>query len=848
MSFLLLAFLVQAEEPRPVPYFDPAGRLPSTYAEYVAECRSAPFQAGVAGVKSPSEATRDGGYDNLVLVLVNTGLHACISSELSQYADDLAADGFSTKTIDVSGGRPADLGGLLQVHRDSGLVGAVMVGDLPVAWWETSPNGGNYPLELFFTALDATFTDNDGDGIYDDVSGDRAPVVWLGRIYASRLTYDCEERVVRSYLQRNHAYRTGGLAIPHRGLVYNEVTWFPHDHGMSYLYSDITMFNDENTTTAHHYKQQLSLGYEFVHIIVHSSPWVHTFFLQNEVPGGSVFNFEIPALAPNAAFYFLNACTPGRFTEKDNLGNWYLFAQPWAQAVIASTRDMSGLDSLREIYEALGNDSCLGDAFLKWHRVSHDRFPATCILGDPTVRIDQSLPTLAGTSSRSHAPRSAPRLDWTVYAVDTTDFVNGNLDIDASNGQVRLVFDSGRNGRADTYWSWFQGNGFAPPESVAWHEYYDLFPSCVTDASGRFWAAWQSYRGYSPGNGRVQLASSFFHNDTWSSVRSVGPPAPCYDLQAALGTGSDDRVWCAFKSWRNGQADIWVSHVDSGGDWATPERLTTDSLGQISPCVAVDTANHPWVFWTSLTDGRWQVHARYHDGDGWLPRVAIDTSGNCYCPRAATMPDGTVWLAWHHWNGLGTDVCYSVWDGSEWSEPALVTDNSSDDILPDICCDGTGRPWVCWQSDRSGDLDVWVSYYQDGWSPPRPITADPANDYDPVIDADGDDVWVVWASDRRGFWNIYAACTDVNGIEGTRGSAVARPNRRSAPSLLARGAPLADAAGLAPREHCLLLDATGRRVAAGPASRLSAPSTAGTYFLRTDDSAGAVVLRFQVID
>lgn len=776
---LSLAVLLVLQTPplKPVPYYDPQGRLPSSYEDYIAEQVDAPFEATIIQCRSTKYecrvhnsafGARHSQFQNLVLIFVNAALYPSIQTELDTYVLDLAAEGFSSKVIAVSGGKPVDLRQTLQVHQDSGLVGGLMVGDLPVAWWEDGSRGEDYPLELFFTDLNGTWADNDGDGKYDSHSGSRAPDIWVGRVYASRLTYDSEEHLIKQFFQRNHLYRTGQLVIQHRGLVYNEIDWYPNNHGMNYLYSDITMFNNENTTTAYHYKNQLRLGYEFVHILAHSSPWVHTFFLENEVPGGgSLFNFEVPALMPNAAFYFLNACMCARFTEKDNLGNWYLFAQPWGQVVMASTKLMYGLNSLRTIYQALGNDSCLGGAFLKWHKSNYSMYKATCILGDPTLRISNDecrmtnarIPQIQNPKS----PVTNP-LDWTEYAVDSSDFVNGNPDIGCSDGRIRIVFDSGRKVRADTYWSWFNGTSFITPESIAWHEYYDLFPACATDATGRFWVVWQSFRDY-PGYEHFQLLSSYHHNGNWSSVRRVGPLAGYHDVQAALGAGTDDKVWCAFKSFRNGQADIWVSSAQNGGDWASPIRLTDDSLGQISPCIAVDQENHPWVFWSSLTNGNWHIQGRHHDGTHWLPLFELDTLGNNSCPRTAVDNHNHIWVVWHKWTNNQADIYYAYWNGSNWTEPAPITADPADDILADITGTPDGNVWATWQSKRTDYWDIYSSFYEDGWTTPQPVTADTANDYDPVIAADtSGNIWIAWASDRRDFWNIYAAKTNLTGI------------------------------------------------------------------------------------
>lgn len=750
---LALLLLLPTQTLRPLPYHDPAGRLPSSYGEYAATQSDAPFRS--------TTSPRIGGFDRLVMVFVNSNLKEALAAELDTWYQDITADGYSVKEVACCGGRAANLRQILTAHRDSGLVGCVMVGDLPVAWWEDSNYGEHYPIDLFFEDLDGSFADNDGDGLYDSHSGSTAPDIWCGRIHATRLTYGCEEQLVRSYLQRNHRYRNGRLSVPRRGLVYNEVNWYPNDHGMSNLYSDITMFNDENTTTAAHYRNQLRLGYEFVHIITHSSPWVHSFFLAGDQFGaGSVFNFEFPALCPNVAFYFVNGCMSGRYTEKDCICNWELFAQPWAQALIASSQLMYGVNDVSPIYRSLACDSGFGAAFMSWYRTNYSSFRGTLILGDPTVHLDRT--------EQHSAPAIPPcygncaRLDWSVHAVDTCNFVNGNPDIGCSQGRVRVIFDSGRIVRADNYCSYFDGTRFARPESIAWHEYYDLFPTCCTDASGRFWVVWQSFRDYSSYE-HFQLFSSYWHNGTWSGVQRVGELAGYHDVQPAIASGTDDRVWCAFKSWRNGQGDIWVSSSQSGGAWSSPTRLSSDSLDQLDPCVTVDAQNHPWVFWTSLAGNRWQLHCRTYDG-AWQPLVVIDTLGDNTAPRAALDRRGRVWVVWHKWLAGRSDIYYSVLQDSAWTEPTALTATAADDVLPAIAATPDGSVWACWQSRETSQWDIYASQYTDSWSAPAPVTNDAANDYDPVITCDtAGNVWAAWASDRRGFWNIYAAVGPVTG-------------------------------------------------------------------------------------
>jgi hypothetical protein len=833
MTLLLLLASLGAEPSRLMPYYDPAGRQPSRYAEYAATQADGLFQARVV-----CRSIADALYDRMVLVFVNSTLYADLTPQFATWFSDMAADGFAVKAIAVSGGRAADLRQLLQAHRDSGLVAGALVGDLPVAWWEDSNHGEDYPIDLFFSDLDGTFSDADADGMYDSHSGSRAPDVWLGRLHASRLTYAGEAQLVAAYLDRNHRYRTGQLQLPGRGLFYNEIDWYPGDFGLSDLYTDVTLVSDQNTTTAAHYKNQLRQGYEFVVLASHSSPWVHSFFLAGDAFGaGSLFNFEVPALAPQAAFYFINGCMSGRYTEKDCICNWGLFAQPCGLEMIASTQLMYGLSDVSEIFTALANDSTFGAAFFSWHRSNYPWFRGTCLLGDPTLRVTRIAPNSVHAGPLHYRP--AARLDWTEYAVDTSNFVNGHPAVGYSEGRIRLVFDSGRLVRADNYFSSFDGSAFTRPESVAWHKYYDVYPACCTDAAGRFWVVWQSFRDYTSYE-HFQLFSTYYHNGNWSSVQRVGLAAGYHDLQAAVATGSDNVVWCAFKSWRNGQGDIWVSSENNGGAWAEPTRLTADSLDQIDPCVTVDRADHPWVFWTSLTNGRWQVRGRTFDA-GWQPELCLDSTGDNSAPRAAVDTAGRVWVIWHKWQAGQSDIYYSYSDGATWTAPAALTATPADDALPDICAAPDGTVWACWQSRQTGPWDIYASCYTGGWSTPQSVTSDRANDYDPVICSDtSGNAWVAWASDRRDYWNIYAARTSAGGVEspgpvedGPEGTAALWPSPASGSSVSLsvarfRGQPV----------RVQVCDGTGRV----RFSRTLVPAAAGTVALDVGGLAPGVYM------
>ncbi len=759
MNLILAVLLIQSLQP--LRYTDPLNRMPTDYQQYKAYYREMPFSC-------KEIASGDISRDGLVTIVVNDSLYPEIQGSITQYVQDLTNEGYSTKVITAMGGTPDDVRNLLKAEIPNGIVGALLVGDLPIAWWEESSYGEDYPIDFFFTDLDGAWIDTSGNGLFDlhmAGSGDPFPEIWVGRLYASRLTYDNEARLIIDYFDRNHQYRTGTLTLPDKGLVYNEVTWYPNDHGMGNLYSNVTVVNDENTTTAYDYKNRLKQQFQFIHLLAHSSCWAHTFFLQNDQPGGgSVFSFEIPFLAPEGFFYFLNCCMAARYTETNNLANWYLFSKPYTQVVIASSSLMYGINSLAGLYQALGNDSTFGAAFKEWHSLNYDWFMGTLFLGDPSLKV------LANSSKnpRKRDPdySQSVTFDWTPYQVENSLFVNGHPAIGSAQNLLWILWDSGRIVRADTYGSFFNGSGFSAPESIGWHEYYDFFPAVTTDQTGRLWVAWQSFRDYnSYFYDHFNIYSCYYYTGSWSSPQYVQPLGGWHDVQPALAAGSNDKVWVAFKSFRDGNANIYVSNETSGGSWMSSYALTQTSEDETDPAIVVDKDNSVWVFWSASAEGDYHLFGREYDGS-WQDIFTVDTStADNLSVQAAVDSLNTIWLVWHRWAGDDADIYYSCYDGSGWLTPQPITSNTEDDILPSITVDKLGHPWLCWMSARDGDWNIYSSFYDNGWSVPQQVTSDTRTDIDPSIIADSSGVWIAWASDRNDYWNIYAAFTDLSSIE-----------------------------------------------------------------------------------
>ena len=259
----------------------PPGTEPGSYQDFITEHNlfTAPPMTIREVYRTPAKA-----LDNHVLIAVEESLYPLIETGLGGYVSDLEAEGYTvTVVLDTAfGGTPMEFRDYLSSVYDSvGLVGALLIGDLPVPWHESIWDDGeyeNYPCDYFFMDLDGVWLDNDINGIYDQHSGDRLPEIWVGRMAASPLS-GSEADYVNNLLDKIASYRDGTLAQPQRGLTFIDDDWsYWETCGMDSIYpSGVKFSNDHQTTVADTYAIELETRYETIQVCAHSWPGGHAF-------------------------------------------------------------------------------------------------------------------------------------------------------------------------------------------------------------------------------------------------------------------------------------------------------------------------------------------------------------------------------------------------------------------------------------------------------------------------------------------------------------------------------------------------------------------------------------------
>lgn len=385
-------------------WVSPDNSQPITYEEWRAQIGdTGPFQ--IEQITNSANNNDRMGVE--VCVIVNSMLYNQVQSSVDQYVMDLTGEGYDVELYTTLGGYAANLRTFLQGQYADGLLGCILIGDVPIPWYETDfgdpPEHAEFPIDLFYMDMDGVFADTDFDGKYDSHTGDVFPEIYVGRLTASPLILDGADEVdlIENYFYKNHLYRCDLFPVSNRALVYIDDDWAPGDWwnmnvGESYRYR--TFIRDRWETFSPDYEVRLPQDYESILVCVHSWPQGHSFKNPDEDWSWTYVN-EIKALQPTAHFYNLFACSNARYVEPDYCAGWYTFNQDHGLAAVGSAKTGSML-YFEDFYQPFGQGDEIGEAFKDWFYQravgGFDEWEITwfygmTLIGDPTLKIQHKL-------------------------------------------------------------------------------------------------------------------------------------------------------------------------------------------------------------------------------------------------------------------------------------------------------------------------------------------------------------------------------------------------------------------------------------------------------------------------
>lgn len=369
---------------------------PLTYEEYsAARGGVTPYEVELRYQSASKAALK-------LLIITNTTLYPQIQTTLNNaYIHELEHEGYSVTSITASGGTPQNLHDTIKSYYDSqNIAGVFLIGDLPTAWYHIDNDFGegtpaDFPCDLIYTALNATFIDGNADGKYESHTGDVRPVIYLGRLNAAQVAgflVQTEAALVNTYLAKDVQYRTGGLVLDNKALSYIDDDWSAYwaewCGNVQTAYSNTTKVYDQHTTWSDDYMDRWDDRYEHIMVCVHSSPTLHAFKRPGELWSNVGFNM-IYIKKPTTHFYNLFACSNCNFLESNCMGSHYIFNPgEYGLVSIGSTKTGSMLN-FGYFYTPLSQGENWGESLRQWFYSigTTDEswfFGMTCI-GDPTL-------------------------------------------------------------------------------------------------------------------------------------------------------------------------------------------------------------------------------------------------------------------------------------------------------------------------------------------------------------------------------------------------------------------------------------------------------------------------------
>lgn len=357
----------------------------------------------------PAHAPSIEAENSLIIILVDSLIYNDTQLSVLRYKADIENSGVAARIYqmdELPSKTPEGVKSLLRQAMPDGLVGAVLIGNIPSVLYEISIH--TFPTDMFYMDLNGIWVDSDGNGVYDRHVGDIAPEIWIGRIKPP--SNGEEAALINNYFDKNHLYRNGMFKIPWwRALVYlddNGVNWAGDaKSSLSHVATDIDVVTDPSTTSTTDYKRRLRdpSGYPWLYLTSHGASDHHTF----QIPGESgqpewdanVYSSDYAAIDPNILFYLLVVCYAARHTEPEYLAGSIVFSKSRSLLAIGSTNLMFSM-SFNEFFEALSQGQTIGAAFLEWlERQSQQyyqrlerygyqlRYYSLAIIGDPSLML-----------------------------------------------------------------------------------------------------------------------------------------------------------------------------------------------------------------------------------------------------------------------------------------------------------------------------------------------------------------------------------------------------------------------------------------------------------------------------
>ncbi len=738
-------------------WIDRQGRKPLSYEQYLGQQeKSGEFSYQTTVVISPKQKTT-------ISIIIDSTLSEKVSAEFLEYQNVLIDEGYQLIIHQVSSGGYTDIKQLIIDDYNLGSTGAILIGDIPQPWFEMVSYWDDYeqfPISLYYMDVNGYWADTDGDGLFDTHTGNVSPEIWVGYLNPHYQNFESETALLIDYFNKNKMYRNGTLTLPQRALCFNDDDWnYFGTAGLNAVYSDVTVIEDIAQTCADEYLNQLQQGYEFIHLMAHSCPWSHTFRNGYYNYTGCVSYTEIYNQHPHAFFYNLFNCSGTRFVEHDNIGNWYIFNNPYGLASVGSAKTGSMLD-FSYFYNPLGQEETIGNAFLDWFQYEayggfslfeKSWFYGMNILGDPTLRVNN--PSLFANNPDNQYNHTS--FKGTQLTTDTnTDFLPSCA---SNDNNIYVAWVSGRNGRLSIYETHYNGQYWSPQQDLTNYEYWEMDPIVIIDNSGQphiFFAQLDIYSGQSGYN----IIHCYRQNQIWYN-ESITDDVTGYCVQPTAVVDNNGKIWVAWQSYENGNADVMAKYYD-GNNWNAAVFVADSPLFEGNPCLAKAPFGTYQVilFWDAKQDDANNIYYAWGNYSGWSPELMPLTNDSANNTNPVAMYNDIteeIELVWTYENDNKLRIREANFsEDKSWTQPIDLFETmlpTQKIFLPKLSVIEDETFLTFTVEDNVKNVHLYKMESGEHWT----ITSSDIDQWQSDITILGDEIYCFWQSNEAGNNDIY---------------------------------------------------------------------------------------------
>lgn len=346
---------------------------------------------------------------NRIAIVVEKYLKEKIEESLSTYIQDLKNEGYEPilKEWSLQEQRaPSELKNYLKgIYNESGrLQGAVFIGDLPIAIFETPSHQdyqGPYPTDHYFMDLEGTEWEDRSNNRYLDwpeftAENSANLKVWISRIKVPQSwgTLNNKVALIKEYFKKNHEFRTGGRLYDERNWTYIN-TEFIEEAKEGKIYDVYAAWNPKTNFFINDLPKTVFL--ELLTENTNELGMSDTHGNKNQLwingANETLTSRELKNLGVQTPFLIILACWIGDYTARDYFAGALIFSNKSAvQAIIAATLPVAAwhMDLFSYAFE---NGSNFGESYLKylvsnsdWHKEILADERGRVILGDGTLK------------------------------------------------------------------------------------------------------------------------------------------------------------------------------------------------------------------------------------------------------------------------------------------------------------------------------------------------------------------------------------------------------------------------------------------------------------------------------